>query len=108
MAYLIVVALSLLVGGAVYAATVRAAREGPAAVGFDGPLSGAEGDGGLDGPGPGYTYLRIGTRGPSWSDRIQGFVGLMILLVVGAATLAFGIYQLGHLVNVTIERFLDK
>jgi hypothetical protein len=34
-------------------------------------------------------------------------VGLIILLVVGTALLAFAIYQLGHLVNLTIERFLD-
>jgi hypothetical protein len=112
MAYLIVVVLSLLVGAGVYSATLRAGGEGPAAVGFDGPLD-VPGDGegeaiGLEGPGPGYTYLRVGTGGPSWRDRLQGFVGLMVLLVVGATALAFGIYQLGHLVNVTIERFLQK
>jgi hypothetical protein len=111
MAYLIVVALSLLVGGVVYAATVRAGREGPAAVGFDGGLGAGDAEsegGGSDGPGPGYTYLRVATRGPSWRDRVQGVVGLIVLLVVGAAVLAFAAYQLGHLVNVTIERFLDS
>ena len=107
-AYLIVVALSLLVGGAVYSATMRAGREGPTAVGFESSLPSAEGEGGAEGPGPGYTYLRVATRGPSWGDRIQGFVGLVILLVVAAAVLAFGIYQLGHLVNETIGRFLDS
>lgn len=107
MAYLIVVALSLLVGGAVYAATVRAGREGPAAVGFGAEDAETEG-GGSDGPGPGYTYLRVATRGPSWRDRVQGFVGLVVLLIVGAAALALAAYQLGHIVNVTIERFLDN
>ena len=107
MAYLIVVALSLLVGGGVYAATVRAGREGPAAIGFGAGDSETEG-GGSDGPGPGYTYLRVATRGPSWRDRVQGFVGLVVLLVVGAAALALAAYQLGHIVNVTIERFLDS
>jgi hypothetical protein len=97
--YVIVVALSLLVGGWVYAATLRAGQERPAAVGFD---AGGAAEG--DGPGPGYTYLRIAIRGPSWRDRLQGVVGLVILIVVAAGTLALGIYQLGHLVNVTIER----
>jgi hypothetical protein len=105
-AYLIVVGLSLLVGGAVYAATMRAGREGPTAVGFEG--SSAEGEGAAEGPGPGYTYLRVAIRGPSWGDRLQGFVGLVVLLVVASAVLALGIYQLGHLVNETIGRFLER
>lgn len=107
MAYLIIVAVSVLVGGGVYAATLRAGREGPAAVGFEGAL-GPDVEDAVEGPGPGYTYLRVATRGPSWRDRLQGVVGLAILLIVGAAALAFGVYQLGHLVNATIERFLDS
>lgn len=107
-AYLFVVALSLLVGGAVYSATMRAGREGPTAVGFEGSPSSAEREGAVEGPGPGYTYLRVATKGPSWGDRFQGFVGLIILLVVASAVLAFGIYELGHLVNETIGRFLDR
>jgi hypothetical protein len=110
MAYLLVLFVSLLVGGVVYAKTLRSAEEGPVAVGFDGGHGAdheEERGAGVEGPGPGYTYLRVATRGPSWGDRLQGFVGLVILVIVGAATLAFAIYQLGHLVNVTIERFLD-
>lgn len=105
MAELIVVAVSLLVGAWVYAATMRSGREGPAAVGFDGTDDGGERSG--DKPGSGYTYLRVGTRGPSWRDRLQGFVGLMVLVFVGAAALAFGIYQLGQMVNASIERFFE-
>lgn len=111
MAYLIVVVLSVLVGGGVYAATVRAGRERPVALGFDGLGSQDYGGGdpeAADGPGPGFTYLRVATRGPSWQDRVLGFVGLIVLVSVSAAALAFGIYQLGHLVNVTIEKFLTK
>jgi hypothetical protein len=107
MGYLIVVALSVAVGAAVYAATLRSGSDRPAAVGFDGPDGGPDGSG-VETPGPGYTYLRVATKGPSWQDRILGFVGLVVLVVVSAAALAFGIYQLGHLVNVTIERFLDS
>lgn len=105
MAYLIVLTVSLLVGLGVYAATIRAGRERPVAVGFEGSRPPASE---IEGPGAGYTYLRVGTRGPSWQDRIQGFVGLVVLVVVGAAALAAGIYQLGHLINVTIERFLQS
>lgn len=104
MAYLIVLAASVVVGMAVYVVTIRAGQEQPAAVGFDGP---EEGDGGLEGPGPGYTYLRIPTRGPTWRDRIEGVVGLVVLLFVGTTVLAFGLYQLGHLINLTIEQFLE-
>ena len=108
MAYLIIVAVSVLVGSGVYAATLRAGREGPAAVGFEDALGPDLEAGAVEGPGPGYTFLRVATRGPSWRDRLQGAVGLVILLIVGAAALAFGVYQLGHLINVTIERFLDS
>lgn len=111
MAYLIVVGLSVLVGGAVYVATMRAGEASSAAIGFEGTTRPGTDEGSIvepEGPGPGYTYLRVATRGPSWRDRLQGFIGLVILVVVGAAVLAFGIYQLGHLVNLTIERFLDS
>jgi hypothetical protein len=106
MAYVIVLVLSLLVGGAVYLRTVRTGRGEPAAVGFDGGDGDAAVERYADSPGAGYTYLRVATRGPSWQDRLQGFVGLILLLAAGAAALAFGIYQLGHLISVTIERFL--
>jgi hypothetical protein len=107
MAYLIVVLLSLLVGAGVYAATLRAERDRTVAVGFD-PRLGAEAYGAPDpsGPGPGYTYLRVGIRGPSWHDRVIGVVGLLILLGIASVALAFGIYQVGHIVNVTVENFL--
>lgn len=110
MGYLIVVVLSVLVGSGVYAATLRAAREGTvAAPGFEGrptPDSYAGTD--VPAPDPGYTYLRVGVRGPSWQDRVVGFVGLLVLLGVSSVTLAFGIYQLGHILNVTIENFFTK
>ncbi|HEX6331739.1 MAG TPA: hypothetical protein VF129_10705 [Actinomycetota bacterium] len=106
MEYLIVLGASIVVGAAVYLATIRAGREQPAAVGFD-ATEDAE-PAALEAPGPGYTYLRVRTRGPSWRDRIEGFVGLLVLLFVAATALAFGLYQLGHLVNLTIERFLEQ
>jgi hypothetical protein len=106
MGYLIVLAVSLLVGGAVYAVTMRAGRAQPAAVGFHGPSTADEDEAEAGGPGAGYAYLRVAVRGPSWRDRITGLVGLLVLIAVATVVLAFGIYQLGHLVNVTIDRFL--
>jgi hypothetical protein len=101
----IVVALSLLIGAGVYLATIRREVEGPAAVGFEG--ADPESGGPVERPGPGYTYLRVGTRGPTWRDRVQGFIGLLILLFFATTALAYGIYQLGHLINLTINRFFD-
>lgn len=106
MAYLIVVGASLLIGAGVYLATIRAGEEGPVAMGFEGLDAAADGTG--EGPGPGYTYLRVTTRGPSWRDRLQGVIGLVILLFVATATLAYGMYQLGHVVNLTIARFFEN
>jgi hypothetical protein len=107
MAYIVVVLVSVLVGAGAYAATIRIGREGPVA-GFDG---GSPPDGDIPAPPvdePGFTYLRVGTMGPTWRDRTQGLVELLALLFVASAALAFGIYQLGHLINLTIERFLAK
>lgn len=56
--------------------------------------------------GPGYTYLRVATSGPSSRERLQGFVGLIVLITVSAAVLALAVYQAGHVINQTIEHFL--
>ncbi|HYG72149.1 MAG TPA: hypothetical protein VEC15_07670 [Actinomycetota bacterium] len=56
---------------------------------------------------PGYSYLRVATEGPSWRDRVAGVLGLTIMLVIGAGTVAFAIYQLGSAVNAVIQRFLE-
>ncbi len=95
------VAISLVVGVGVFVATLRSGREDEPTLGFGAEPSAGE-------PGHGYAYLRVSTRGPSWRDRLQGFLGLIVLLAVGAAALALGIYQLGHLINQTIERFLEQ
>jgi hypothetical protein len=104
MADLVVIALSLIIGSVVYLATLRRGGESPAAVGFDG---GEGEEGSVEAPGPGYAYLRVATRGPTWRDRLQGFLGLIILIFFATAALAFGLYELGHAVNLTIERFFE-
>src|SRR4029453_13520605 len=107
MPFLIVAVLSVLVGCAVYLGTVHG-PEAPSATGFGGadPEEGFE----AVGPGPrapGYPFLQVSTRGPELRERVRGLVGVIALLGVGAAALAFALYELGHLVNKTIEAFLD-
>jgi hypothetical protein len=106
MAYLLVGALSILVGAAVYLVTVRDVPDPAPATGF-----GDEDDVGdaepVAGPRPGYTYLQVSTRGPRLQDRILGLVGVVLLVGVSAAVLAFAIYEVGHLINQTIQAFLE-
>jgi hypothetical protein len=108
MPFMIVVVLSVLVGCAVYLGTVRGPGA-PSATGF-GETSEPEED--LEAiepgaPAPGYAYLQVSTQGPELRERLRGLVGVIVLLGVGAAALAFALYELGHLVNKTIEAFLD-
>jgi hypothetical protein len=107
MAYFVVVLASVLVGAGAYLATVRLSREEAAPIGVE-PESRSQGDVRELPPEPGYTYLRVPTTGPTWRDRVQCVVELLALLFVGSAALAFGIYQLGHLINLTIERFFAQ
>ena len=107
MPLMFVAVLSVLVGCAVYLGTVRGQRS-PSATGFGEP----EQDQAVEAiepgaPPPGYAYLQVSTQGPRLRDRLQGLVGVIMLLGVGAAALAFALYELGHLINRTIEAFLD-
>lgn len=107
MPFMIVVLLSVLVGCAVYLGTVRG-RGTPPATGFgetepQEALEASE----PGAPAPGYAYLQVSTQGPRPRERLQGLVGVIVLLGVGAAALAFALYELGHLINKTIEAFLD-
>ena len=107
MPILIVAVLSLLVGCAVYVGTVRG-RAAPPAAGFGQTEPDAANDTIEPGaPAPGYAYLQVSTQVPGIRERLQGLVGVIVLLWVGAAALAFGLYELGHLINKTIEAFLD-
>lgn len=105
MRYAIVLVLSLLVGGGVYVLTLRTGRGEAVAFGFND--GGASGDPAAE-PEAGYAYLKVTTSRPSVQDRVQGFVGVVLLVALSAAALAFAIYQIGRLINETIERFLRQ
>jgi hypothetical protein len=109
MTYLLVVLLSLLVGVGAYVVTVRGAPP-DASLGFgdDEEEATRPGDPSRSGdPPPGYAYLRVSTQGPALRDRLLGLVGLVLLVTISMAVLAFAIYEIGHLINRTIEAFLD-
>ena len=110
MPYLLVLLVSLLVGVGAYIVTVRNAGEG-ATFGFgdgDGDPAPRLADPLQPGdPPPGYAYLQVSTQGPALRDRLLGLVGLVMLVVVSMAVLAFAIYEVGHLINRTIEAFLE-
>jgi len=107
MPLLLVALASLLVGAVVYVGTVRR-EQAPPATGFGEPEEevAAPQPAATEGGPPGYTYLQVSTQGPGVRDRLQGILGVIVLVGVGAAALAFALYELGHFINVLIERFL--
>ena len=120
MRYFAVLLFSLGVGGVVYALSMRASEEEPITVGFEpdelaapptpptalAPAIGETADTAPQ-PEPGYAYLQVlVTRGPSWRERLQGLVGVLVLLVVGMALVAGSIYAAGALIDRTIQKFL--
>jgi hypothetical protein len=107
MPFVIVAVLSVIVGCAVYLGTIRT-QGAPPTTGF-GETEPEEALEAIEpgAPAPGYAYLQVSTQGPGARERLQGLVGVIVLLGVGAAALAFALYELGHLINKTIEAFVD-
>jgi hypothetical protein len=54
----------------------------------------------------GSVYLPLAADETPWQRRVAGLVGLIALVAVSAAVLAGAIYQVGHIINQTIARFL--
>jgi hypothetical protein len=114
MRYLAVVLMSLGVGGLVYALSLRASEGEPLAVGFEpderrAPPPDETAPSAAPDPDPGYAYLQVlVTGGPSWRERVQGLVGVLMLLVVGMALVAATFYTAGTLIDRTIQKFLSQ
>jgi len=111
MPYLLVLLVSLLVGVGAYLVTVVRGSPADASLGFgddEEELATRPGDPpGSNDPRPGYAYLQVSTRGPALRDRLLGLIGLVLLIAISMAVLAFAIYEIGHLINRTIEAFLE-
>lgn len=105
MPLMLVTLVSVLVGVAVYLGTVR--HQAQSATGFGEPQDETADQLETGTPPPGYAYLRVSTQAPGLRDRLQGLIGVVLLIGVAAAALALVLYELGHLVNRTIEAFLD-
>jgi hypothetical protein len=107
MPILIVAVLAVLVGCAVYVGTIRGQGAQPE-TGF-GETEPDEANEAIEpgAPAPGYAFLQVSTQVPGLRERLQGLIGVIVLLGVGAAALAFALYELGHFINKTIEAFLD-
>lgn len=107
MSLVLVALLSVLVGLAVYVGTVRG-RSSSSGTGFgDDEASEAAETMEPGVPPPGYAYLQVSTQRPALRDRLLGLFGVILLIGFSAASLAFVLYGLGHLINRTIEAFLD-
>jgi hypothetical protein len=123
MKYLLVFLVSLFAGGAVYVLTVRTAtRESSVGLGFapdalqpklEGAAAAEPGAAepleprSLQPPGAGFTYLRVLTETPTWQERVQGLLGVVILVIASSVALAASVYELGHLVNSTLSHFIS-
>lgn len=113
MGYVIVLLLAALAGSLVYWASMRYAggagasdddaaastgtangdewREGE-------PSNGTDAEG-LSAPGTGTAYIPVVPTRGSWQSRLGGVMGLVIAIVLAAATTAFVLYQAGHLIT---------
>lgn len=105
MRYLAVLVVSLAVGALAYVRSLRSPEE-PAAIGFA-PAEPAEPHDAPPDPPPGYTYLRVPvTRGPSLGERLQGLLGSLALVAMGAVALALSLWAVGTLIGRTIRSYL--
>jgi len=111
MPYLLVLLVSLLVGVGAYLVTVVRGSPADASLGFGDDEEEVETRPGdprwSNDPPAGYAYLQVSTRGPALRDRLLGLIGLVLLVAISMAVLAFAIYEIGHLINRTIEAFLE-
>jgi hypothetical protein len=114
MGYGVVFLLSLGVGALVYVLSLRATASEPVAVGFEPeeptsaePTTGEDGPPTVAGPPPGYTYLQVAiTDGPSMRQRLQGLIGTIVMVALGAAAVAASFWALGSAVDRVIRSFL--
>jgi len=109
--YVIVLLLAALAGGLVYWASMRYSGGAGA---FENDASSMRTENGADegdtppngadaerppAPAPGTAYIPVVPTRGSWQSRLGGLMGLVIAVVIAAATTAFVLYQAGHIIT---------
>jgi hypothetical protein len=104
MGYLLIIAISVAVGVTVYriTATVAVAESDQDTWSGVGG-GGARGAGGPPPPPTNFERLSIARDRLTWHDRIIGTLGLVVVVTVGAAALAFGVYVVASTVLSLLE-----
>jgi len=99
MAYVIVFSAALVTGALVFWLTLRADRandgDGFFPEGLDGPLGSPDAG----------TYVPLGADERSWQTRTIGALGLLIAITLGAALLAYTLYQAGSAIAKIISDY---
>ncbi len=101
MVYLYIFLAALATGGLVFWLTLRSAPEEPRPAPVDGdgflppkpPVPGRPGAPATEG-----IYVPLVADRRSWQTRVAGFLGIVILVSLAAAALAFSLYQAGSFV----------
>jgi hypothetical protein len=84
-------------------------RGRPRAQGFEPIAPGAQAPPTLEPTARSFTYVPVLPAGrTSWTTRLAGFLGLLLLIVGAAAVLAATLYEAGHLINQAISKYLSK
>lgn len=118
-----IVFLSLSVGAVVYAVTIRVARDDVhPAPGLSGPAPPPPVPSVLAPPdttarrsattfpvgdGREVTYLPVAITPLSWRSRVTGLLGLVASIIVAASVLALLVYEVIHVLNDTIARYVE-
>jgi hypothetical protein len=108
---LVVLALALAAGAAVYRLSLYLTGErtspAPGGSGFlprEGLLPAATGAADLP---PGYRYAVLAPGRRSWQTRLIGFLGIVVLVCLGAMALALAVYEVSHLIRITLDGYVS-
>jgi hypothetical protein len=105
---LLVLALAVAAGAAVYRVSLYLTGESPSPnSGFlpeDGMMS-AAGPGDLP---PGFRYAVLGPGRRSWQTKLIGFLGIVVLVSLAALVMALAVYEISHVVRVTLDSYLGN
>jgi len=109
---LVVLALALAAGAAVYRLSLylTGERDASAASSSAGFLPGERllpaATGTADLP-PGYRYAVLAPGRRSWQTRVIGFLGIVVLVCLGAMVLALAVYEVSHLIRITLDGYVS-